>query len=249
MRYHSQLIEATLLKRPISFLVEVVLQSKRRIMLRCPNLGPLTGCDILGTQVWFSAPIGDHLLPTLELVEVNEGFLVGVNQEILNNLAVESINQEYIKELSGYKVAKKANSYDQDSIITLLLEKSFSKPCYVCLEPVIYANEKQEALFPNGNLFNEANLEYLTLKKTQGNRAILMYCVLHSGAKSLILQDDFNHLYTDQINNAIDKGIEILVYKAKISTQEITLNDKIPLINNINTKNTIGFSSLNKKIH
>jgi DNA-binding sugar fermentation-stimulating protein len=81
MKYNSQLIEATLLRRPISFLMEVVLQSKRRIMVRCPNLGPLAGCDILGTQLWFSAPSGDHCLPTLELVEVNGGFWWGLIQK------------------------------------------------------------------------------------------------------------------------------------------------------------------------
>jgi sugar fermentation stimulation protein A len=250
MRYHSQLIEATLLKRPISFLVEAVLQSKRRIMVRCPNLGPLTGCDILGTQIWFSAPSGEHCLPTLELVEVNGGFLVGVNQEILQDLAIESIGQGYIKELSGYKVNNKETPYSQDTIFNLSLQKDLSSYCYICLEHVLYANERYEAIFTGGTNVSDANLEYLSLKKKQGNRAILLYCVLHSGAKCLSFQEEFNNCYANKISAALSQGIEILAYKATISTQEILLNNKIPLIFKINTVNNCNnINLLNKKIH
>lgn len=236
MKYHSQLIEATLLKRPISFLMEVVLQSKRRITLRCPNLGPLTGCDILGTQLWFSAPSGDHCLPTLELVEVNGGFLVGVNPEILKKLVMESIRLGHIEELSDYKVTEQESHYDQDTISVLMLEKDFLDQCYVCLEHVIYANEQQEGFFPVVNKLVDTNLEYLMLRKKQGYRAILLYCVLHSGAESLKFAENIDPTYDKKIELAIANGIEILAYKAKISTQEIELNNKILIASQVIAK-------------
>ena len=149
MKYHSQLTEATLLKRPISFLMEVVLQSKRRIMLRCPNLGPLIGCDILGTQLWFSAPYDDHCLPTLELVEVNGGFLVSINPELLKKLVIEAIKYGYIKELANYKILSQETKLDEhDSMPFLVLEQNQAHQCYVCLEHVIYGNEQNEGMFP-----------------------------------------------------------------------------------------------------
>ena len=240
MRYHSQLIEATLLKRPISFLMEVVLQSKRRIMLRCPNLGSLTGCDILGTQLWFSAPSGDHCLPTLELVEVNGGFLVGVNPEILKNLVIESVRLGYIKELSDYRVTEQDSHYDQNSIEVLVLEKDFLHQCYVCLEHVIYANEQYESLYPIVKRSIDANLEYLILRKKQGYRAILLYCVLHAGARSLKFAENIDPDYSKKISHAIANGIELLAYNATISTQEMELKNKIPIISSVIAKSQQG---------
>lgn len=230
MKYHSQLIEATLLKRPISFLMEVVLQSKRRIMIRCPNLGPLNGCDILGTQLWFSAPSNGHCLPTLELVEVNGGFLVGVNHEILKELVTEAINAGSIQELANYKIMENNVNYQQDSIITMGLQKSLADHCYICLEHVIYTNEALEALFPFNSKCIDTNLDYLILRKKQGHRAILMYCVLHSGAKNLKfieLQD--SSFYVTKIKHAINQGVEVIAYKANISTQDIRINNKIAI--------------------
>lgn len=232
MKYYSQLIEATFLKRPISFLVEVVLQSKRRIMLRCPNLDPLNGCDILGTQLWFSAPHKDHFLPTLELFEVNGGFLVGINPEILLQLVMEAIRYRYIHELIDYKVVYQRTNYIQNPMPTLLLQKDFLEPCYLCLEHVINVNDQFAAVFPINTLGTrslDANLEYLILRKKQGYRAILMYCVLHAGAKVLQFPENIQAEYHAKIIKAINQGVEILAYKAKITTEEIELINKIPI--------------------
>lgn len=228
MKYHSQLTEATLLKRHISFLVEVVLQSKRRIMLRCPNLGPLVGCDILGTQLWFSAPYEDHCLPTLELVEVNDGFLVSVNPEILKELAMESIRRGHIPELANYNILNPDSRYEHDSLPFLVLEHNNLQQCYVYLEHVIYGNEQKEGIFPLSKK-SEDRIENLILRKKQGHRAVLLYCVAHSGVKILKFADQIDPGYSKKIALAVEQGVEILAYNTKISTQEIELINKLPI--------------------
>ena len=241
MKYHSQLTEATLLKRPISFLMEVVLQSKRRIMLRCPNLGPLIGCDILGTQLWFSAPYEDHCLPTLELVEVNGGFLVSINPEILTKLVIESIKYGHIKELANYKILNPELKYEQDSILFLVLEQSPLQllhplnQCYVCLEHVIYSNEQYEGVFPLLTKSADRSLDHLILRKKQGHRAVLLYCVLHSGVKILKFTDK-DPEYSKKVAYAVEQGVEIMAYRAKISTQEIELINKVPIASQADAK-------------
>lgn len=232
MKYHSQLIEATLLKRPISFLMEVVLQSRRRIMLRCPNLGPLNGCDILGTQLWFSAPSNGHCLPTLELVEVNGGFLVGVNPEILNNLFIDAIKQSYIKELPADQIIfLEANEPELDGLNIVSMHNEFSGYTHVCLEHIIHADDRLEALFPVSH--QSISIDYLLSKKQQGHRSILMFCILHSGAKSLKMVNSKNPLHLDKIKLAIKQGVEVLAYKAQISTQKIELINKVPIISQV----------------
>lgn len=236
MKYHSQLTEATLLKHPISFLMEVILPSKRRTMLRCPNLDPLVGCDILGTQVWFSAPYEDHCLPTVELVEVNGGFLVSINPEILKKLVIEAIQYGYITELANYKILNFDPKYELDSLLSLTLERNATEHCYVCLEHVIYANDHQEGMFPLLNKAAYRSLEYLTLRKQQGHRAILLYCVMHSGTKVLKFADTVDPEYSKKINYARELGIEVIAYNAKISTQEIELIHKLPIASQADAK-------------
>lgn len=229
MKHHSQLIEATLLKRPISFLMEVVLQSKKRIMLRCPNLGSLQGCDILGTQLWFSAPSNGHCLPTLELVEVNGGFLVGINPEILKDLFIDAITQGCIKELSDYQFLGKEPDCKLDDVQIFNLYNKTQGKSYVSLEHVINVNEQLEGIFPSNKQNVNSNLDYLVLKKQKGYRATLIFCILHSGAKNLKIIDKENSLYIEKMRYALQQGVEVLAYKAKISTQEIKLNNKLPI--------------------
>lgn len=229
MKYHSQLTEATLLKRHISFLTEVVLQSKRRIMLRCPNLGSLLGCDILGTQLWFSAPYEDHCLPTLELVEVNDGYLVSINPEILKPLVIEAIKLGNIKELSNYKIINPDSRYEYDSLQFLMLEHPQTEQCYVYLEQVIHGTDQNEGLFPLAYKSADRSLEHLILRKQQGHRSVLLYCVVHSGIKTLKFADQFDPEYSKKVAHAVEQGVEILAYKAKITTKEIELISKLPI--------------------
>jgi sugar fermentation stimulation protein A len=199
-------------------------------MVRCPNLGPLAGCDILGTQLWFSAPSGDHCLPTLELVEVNGGFLVGINPEILKQLATEAIREGFIKELRDYRITEQdSHGYDQDAITVLMLEKDFMHQCYVCLEHVICVNDEKSSFVPVINKLVDPNLEYLILRKKQGYRAVLLYCVLHSGADNLKFDGNIDPEYGKKIAYAIDNGVEVIAYRANISTQEMLLNHPITI--------------------
>ena len=149
---------------------------------------------------------------------------------------MESIRCGYIQELSDYKVTEQESHYDQDAISVLVLEKDFLDQCYVCLEHVIYANEQQEGLFPLVNRLVDTNLEYLMLRKKQGYRAILLYCVLHSGVKTLKFAENIDPAYGKKIELAINNGVEILAYKAKISTQEIELNNKIAIVSQVIAK-------------
>jgi len=229
MKHHSQLIEATLLKRPISFLMEVVLQSKKRIMLRCPNLGHMYGCDILGTQAWFSAPSKGHCLPTLELLEVNGGELVGINPENLKDLFIEALQHKKIHELSNYTCKSIKNVGFSDPSSSINLHNTNQEQCYVCLQHIIYCNEKLEGIFNLNDFTTNTHLDYLILRKKQGHRAILVFCVLHTGSKNLKVLESHNSTYTNKFKNALEHGVEILAYKAAISTQEITLANKLPI--------------------
>ena len=97
MKFNSQLIEATLLKRQYQFLVEIILNSKRKYMIRCPYLGNMAGLDILGSRIWFSKAVGHQSLDDWEIVEVDGGHLVCINPELVKPLIIEGMKKDTFK--------------------------------------------------------------------------------------------------------------------------------------------------------
>jgi sugar fermentation stimulation protein A len=68
----------------------------------------------------------------------------------------------------------------------------------------------------------------------QGNRAVLVFCVQHSGIEHVSPADQIDPVYGNTLRQAIKKGVEVIAYKAHFSLQgashEITLVDAIPVI-------------------
>jgi len=229
MKFNSHLTEAVLLKRTMRFMAQVVLGNRQKIMLRCPNIGNMQGADILGSKIWYSNAIGYHCLPTWEIVEVDEGHLVCVNPELMKPLIVEAIKANIISELENYTILHTGGHFDQFRSQFLLLEKN-QQQCYVGLEHVIIGNNQGEGLFPGGMGDGRDNLEALLQAKESGNRAILIFCVTHQGVEQIKIASHIDNEYQRLIRAAMDAGVEIVAYKANMSTHNIELNQKIEVI-------------------
>lgn len=229
MRFSSSLTEATLLKRSIKFLAETVLSNGQKLMIRCPNLNPIIGCDILGTKLWYSTSIGYHCLPTWELVEVDGGHLVCINPELVKPLVVEGIKKGNIEELLGYNVLHAGNTYEQTNQQNLLLE-SGNRKCYVCLEHVTLGNEQGEAFFPERRGMGTYNINRLIGLCKEGHKAVLFFCVLHSGVKNIKPAYHIDPEYGQLLQMAVESGVELLAYQASITMQGLELTTKLPIL-------------------
>ena len=229
MKFSSSLTDATLLKRTIKFLVEVVLPNGQKLMIRCPNLNPIIGCDILGTKVWYSAAIGYNCLPTWELVEVDGGNLVCINPELIKPLVVEGVRKGIIEEFLNYNVLHAGNSYEQLTQQTLLLENGNEK-CYVALEQVTLGNERGDGFFPESCGAGNSNINKLVQICREGHKAILFFCVMHNGIKNVKPAYHIDPEYGRLLQYAIDEGVKLLAYKTAISLREIEFTTKLPIL-------------------
>ncbi len=229
MKFSSNLTEGILLKRILRFMAEIVLPNRQKLMIRCPNIGEMRGCDILGTRVWYSSAVGYHCLPTWELVEVDGGFLVAINPELMKPLIMEAIKNGAINELSSYNILHAGGQYDQFRSQFLLLEKH-NQQCYMGIEQVIMLGEHGLGLFPGSLGDGIENLHALIQARNEGHRAILFYCVMHTGISYIKPMADADHEYCKLLQKAVDAGVEVLAYRVSVDLNQIELTTPLPVL-------------------
>jgi len=61
----------------------------------------------------------------------------------------------------------------------------------------------------------------------QGHRAVLLFAVLHQGINTVSAASHIDKKYSDLLNHAIKKGVEVYAYKASITPSEVTLSEKV----------------------
>ncbi len=229
MKFSSNLTEGILLKRVLRFMGEIVLPNRQKLMIRCPNIGDMRGCDILGTKVWYSNAVGYHCLPTWELVEADGGFLVSINPELMKPLIIEAIKKSTFTELMGYNILHAGGQYDQFRSQFLLLERD-QQQCYMGIEQVLIVGDHGAGLFPSSVGDGIDNLHALIQARAEGHRATLFYCVMHSGISYIKPSPEADATYHKLLHQAIGAGVEILAYRTTINFQDIELTTRLPVL-------------------
>lgn len=229
MNFNSQLTEAILLKRSLRFLVEVALSNRQRLMIRCPNMGHMVGCDILGSKLWYTNAVGYHCLPTWELVEVDAGHLVCINTELVKPLVIEGVKEGVIEELKDYNLLHTGLNYDQSRLHQLLLEKD-GEQCYVGIEQVTLGDDLGRGYFPDHLGIGRESLQLLSKVAEDGHRAVLIFCVMHTGIEKLKPSDHIDSDYGKLLRQALAKGVEVLAYRTTITLQGISITTSLPIL-------------------
>lgn len=231
MRFKDPLTEATLLKRHFRFLAEVALKNKKNRMVYCPNLGPMTNCDILGSRIWFSGVtrVSQGYLDSWELVEVNGGWLVSINPEHAKYLVNEAIERNIITELSGFHFLQSIMMPTLKNGIDLLLKEN-GEQCFVYIEPVLFGDDRGNGYFPEAIGLGLSPLQDLIALKEAGHRTILFYCVQHAGVRCIRTADSVDPHYGKILREAASLGVEVLAYRANITLRDIVLESRIPVL-------------------
>ena len=64
----------------------------------------------------------------------------------------------------------------------------------------------------------------------EGHRAVIFFCVNHTGIKEVRPADHIDSVYGQLLREAAKKGVEILAYRSHINEFEIVLKDKVPVV-------------------
>ena len=231
MQFTPALQPATLVQRYKRFLADVVTPNGETLTLHCPNTGAMTGCATPGDTVWYSTSsnIKRKYPHTWEITQTADGEYICVNTLRANQLVKEAISLDFIPELRGYNLLKSEVKYGSESSrIDFMLQADDRPECYIEVKSVTLA-EKDNGYFPDAvTLRGQKHLRELMSVAAAGKRAVLLFAVLHSAIGRFSPARHIDLKYAQLLNEAQKQGVEVLVYKAELSADNITLRSALP---------------------
>lgn len=235
MFFTPTLQSATLIKRYKRFLADVVTPEGKELTLHCANTGAMTGCATPGDTVWYSTSDNPKrkYAHSWELTQTQTGFWICVNTIRANHLVKESIQTNIIPELMNYTGCASEVKYgSENSRIDFLLSSTDKPPCYIEVKSVTLLDNKI-GYFPDAvTERGQKHLRELQHIAQQGQRAVLLFAVLHSGINQVAVASHIDKKYATLLSEAQKHGVEIICYKAEISHSEIKLINKLPFLCN-----------------
>jgi sugar fermentation stimulation protein A len=232
MKFPAQLVAGRLIRRYKRFLADVQLEGGV-VTAACPNTGSMLGCCEPGSRVWLSESnrATRKYRHTWEIVEVGK-VLVGINTGLPNALVAEAIGAGAIPELAGYSTLRREVAFGEESSrVDLLLEDPTRAPCYVEVKNVTAAVSKGVALFPDAVSERGAkHLRELMRLKAAGLRPVQVYCVQRGDVAEVRPADAIDPDYGRTLRQALEAGVEVMAYRAKVSAREIRIERRIPVV-------------------
>ena len=233
MQFTPPLQRATLVQRYKRFLADVITSDGNELTLHCPNTGAMTGCAQPGNTVWYSTSENTkRKYPhTWELTETQNGAVICVNTLWANRLTKEAIEQDRISELSGYSTLKSEVKYGAErSRIDFMLQADSRPDCYIEVKSVTLA-EDEFGYFPDAiTERGQKHLRELMSVAAEGKRAVIFFAVLHSAITRFSPARHIDAKYAQLLIEAQQKGVEILIYKAELSADTMTLKEPLAMI-------------------
>lgn len=235
MIFSGKLIEGRLIRRYKRFLADVQLAGEV-VTAACPNTGALLGCADPGSRVWLSESdrATRKYRHTWEIVEVagKKPVMVGINTMLPNALVEEAIAGGAIRELQGYRSLRREVAFGTErSRVDLLLESPRRKACYVEVKNVTAAASGGVAVFPDCVSERGArHLRELMRLKASGLRPVQLYCVQRGDVNEVRPADAIDPEYGRTLREAIAAGVEVLAYRARVTSTEIRIEERIPVV-------------------
>lgn len=226
--------EAVFLRRYKRFLADVQLEDGSVITVHCPNTGAMTNCLVPNSPCWISESSNPkRKYPfTWEIATAPGGHKAGINTARANPLVEEGIRTGLIRQLQGYEHLRREVRYSEGSRIDFQLAGHPERPdqdCFVEVKSVTYGLEDGRGLFPDAVSDRASrHLRELISIAAAGHRAVLFFCVQHSGIDWVEPADEVDPLYGATLRNALEAGVEVIAYRTAISQQGITLEREIP---------------------
>jgi sugar fermentation stimulation protein A len=235
MRFTSELIPATLLRRYKRFLADVETADGRTMTVHVANPGAMTGLQATGARVWLSkSPNAARKLPySWELIEADFGGgseLVGVNTAHPNTIVAEALAAGALPQLAGYDSVRREVKYGKASRIDFLLEHPGRPPCYLEVKNVHLMRRHGLAEFPDSVTARGArHLDELAAMVASGARAVMLYVIQIGSATSLALARDIDPAYGRAFDRAREAGVEAMAFTCQIGQDGIALAGPVPI--------------------
>jgi sugar fermentation stimulation protein A len=234
MKFVNPLKQAIFLRRYKRFLADIKINNGAIITVYCPNTGAMTNCMVAGSPCWYSTSDNPKrkYAHTLEVVTTTTGHLACINSATANSLVKEAIDNDIIKELTAYDSVRPEVKYGyENSRIDFLLSAPYRADCYVEVKSVTLGLEDGHGLFPDAvSKRGTKHLRELIKMVEEQYRAVLVFCIQHEGIKRFSVAEHIDPDYSNTLKEAINKGVEVIAYKAGISSRELKLVSQIECV-------------------
>lgn len=234
MIYSPPLIEARLVRRHKRFLADVEMEDGSSLRAHCPNTGAMTGCSEPGSRVWLwdSGNERRKYRHTLELVAAGEHW-VCVNTARANQVMAAAIEDAQIPPLAGYESLRREPAIPSGKgRFDLLLSDATKGDCYVELKSLTLGLADGYGAFPDAP--SERALKHVAeLRRVRSElrcRAVLMFCVMHSGVRIATTADAIQPAYGEQVRQAMAEGVEVYAWRCRPTPQALIVDGRLPFV-------------------
>ncbi|MRI33095.1 DNA/RNA nuclease SfsA [Endozoicomonas sp. OPT23] len=242
MNFEKNLQFGKLISRYKRFMADVELEDGNQITIHCPNTGSMKNCLFSGKKVWFlDSENPKRKYPcTWELAEIPVMFdgeekmtLAGLNTGRANKLVEEALREKRVESLTEYSEIRREVKYgEENSRIDFLLQQEGLPDCYVEVKSVTLAMGDGLGLFPDAvTSRGTKHLRELTSIVENGGRAVLLFCVQHTGIDRVAAAEEIDPVYAQALRDAVKAGVEVIAMGADISTEAISLERVLPVLN------------------
>ncbi|MUJ38565.1 DNA/RNA nuclease SfsA [Aliivibrio fischeri] len=232
MKFEPELESGKLIKRYKRFLADIKLDDNSERTIHCANTGAMTGCAEPDSTVFFSTSsnLKRKYPNSWELSVTENNHTICVNTLRANQLVVEAIQDQNIKELTEYNELKTEVKYgSENSRIDILLTGKSLPDCYIEVKSVTLLSESGQGFFPDAvTTRGQKHLRELSEMAQLGHKAILFFAVLHSGIEKVSIAHHIDQQYHSLLIDAIENGVNILCYQAEMSSKEMKIVRKLP---------------------
>ncbi|MEM0953369.1 MAG: DNA/RNA nuclease SfsA [Pseudomonadota bacterium] len=228
----DKLIPATLQRRYKRFLADVVTDSGEALTVHCPNTGAMTGCATPGSRVWLSLSASKtRKYPhTWELVDT-EGGMACIHSARANAVVAEALEAKHIPQLAIYEEIRREVRYGNNSRADFKLASAHCPDCTVEVKSVTLCLDNGVGLFPDAvSVRATRHLQELSELACAGERAVILFCVFHSGIRSVQPAQQIDPAYADALARALDAGVEAMAWKTHISPAGLALSESLPVV-------------------
>lgn len=251
MQFDPPLMQGRLVRRYKRFLADITTAAGDALTIHCPNTGAMHGCNAPDSLVWYSrSDNAKRKYPhTLEAVHSQLG-IAGVNTARANALVAEALAQGQIAPLAGYanisaearvpaEVAQATDEVRAGRFDFCLTDPTpigsagaaSLAPCYVEVKSVTYALGSGLGVFPDAVSTRALrHLRALCACRELGWRAVLLFCVQHSGIDRVAPAVAVYPEYAQALARAQQQGVEILAYSVQLSADEFVLDQPLPVV-------------------
>lgn len=227
MKFEKQLVHGTLIRRYKRFLADIKLDNGDEVIAHCTNSGAMTSCLEDDAEVYLT-PVDDPKRKTKftwEMIKINDDW-IGVNTSVPNVLAFDAIRDGYISGFEQYTEVRREVKWEDSRFD--VMAKNDKETCFIEVKNVTM-KEGDWVRFPDAvTVRGRKHLEALIRVKNSGMRAVMFYIVQRSDVTKFGPAYGVDPEYGEALKRAMDEGVEVFVFQAKVTPVEICIVQKLP---------------------